>query len=113
MAHLSPRDFDRLERAVMDGQRVALVRQGREIIVVPLRLYVREGREVIEARHPTTGDLITSAIEDLDKAELAKRIAEMEAAIAKLAEGSELDKEITRLDHFRTVLQNLEGTALH
>jgi hypothetical protein len=24
------------------------------------------GREVIEARHPTTGDLITTVIEDLD-----------------------------------------------
>lgn len=54
----------------MDGQRVALVRQGREIIVVPLRLYIREGREVIEARHPTTGDLITRAIEDLDAVEV-------------------------------------------
>ena len=37
----------------------------------------------------------------------------MEAAIARLAEGSDLDKEITRLDHFKTVMQNLEGTALH
>lgn len=70
MAHLSPAEYDRLERAVMEGRRIALVRQGREIVVVPLRLFLRNGREVIEARHPTTGDLITRTIEDLDAVEI-------------------------------------------
>lgn len=70
MAHLSPREYDRLERAIMDGRRIALVRQGREIVVVPLRLFLRDGREVIEARHPTTGDMITRVIEDLDALEI-------------------------------------------
>ena len=69
MAHLSPRDYDQLERALLDGRRIVLVRQGRDITVVPLRLFMRNGREVIEARHPTTGDLITRAIEDLDALE--------------------------------------------
>jgi hypothetical protein len=69
VAHLSPRDYDRLERAVMDGRRVALIRQGRDVVVIPLRLFMRDGREVIEARHPTTGDLITRVIEDLDAVE--------------------------------------------
>ena len=69
MAHLSPRDYDLLERAVMDRKRIALVRQGRDVVVVPLRLFMRDGREVIEARHPTTGDLITRVIEDLDAVE--------------------------------------------
>lgn len=70
MAHLTPGDYDRLERAVMDGRRVALVRQGREVVVIPLRLFMRDGREVIEARHPTTGDLITRSIDDLDAVEI-------------------------------------------
>jgi hypothetical protein len=70
VAHLRPGDYDRLERAVMDGRRIALVRQGREIVVIPLRLFVRDGREVIEARHPTTGDLITRSIEELDGVEI-------------------------------------------
>ena len=70
MAHLSPSEFDRLERAIMDGRRVALVRQGREVVVIPLRLFLRDGREVIEARHPTTGDLITRTIDDLDAVEI-------------------------------------------
>ena len=69
MAHLSPRDYDLLERAVMDGKRIALVRQGRDVVVIPLRLFMRDGRVVIEARHPTTGDLITRVIEELDAVE--------------------------------------------
>jgi hypothetical protein len=70
VAHLTPSEYDRLERAVQDGRRVALVRQGREMVVVPLRLYMRGGREVIEARHPSTGDLLTAVIEDLDALEV-------------------------------------------
>jgi hypothetical protein len=54
----------------MDGRRIALVRHGREMVVIPLRLFMRAGREVIEARHPTTGDLITRVIEDLDAVEV-------------------------------------------
>ncbi len=57
---------------------------------------------------------VATSIDELDKAAFARRVAEMEAEIARLAEGSELDKEITRLDHFKTVMQHLEGTtALH
>ena len=54
----------------MDGRRIALVRQGRELVVVPLRLFLRDGREVIEARHPSTGDIITRVIEDLESVEI-------------------------------------------
>jgi len=54
----------------MEGRRVALVRQGRELVVIPLRLFMRDGREVIESRHPTTGDLMTSVIENLDALEV-------------------------------------------
>ena len=70
MAHLTPDEYDRLERAVTEGKRIALVRQGRELVVVPLRLFMRAGRDIIEARHPTTGDLITAAIDDLEAVEV-------------------------------------------
>lgn len=70
MAYLKPAEYDRLERAIMDGRRIALVRQGREVVVIPMRLFLRDGREVIEARHPTTGYLITTVIEDLDSIEV-------------------------------------------
>ena len=70
MAHLTPREYDLLERAITKGRRIALVRGGREVVVIPLRLFMRDGREVIESRHPTTGDLMTSVIENLDGVEV-------------------------------------------
>ena len=70
MAHLTPAEYDCLERAVIDGHRIALVRHGREVVVVPIRLFLRDGREVIEARHPTTGFLIVETIEELDSIEV-------------------------------------------
>lgn len=77
------------------------------------KIVVLGGLAEVSAKGLTVLADVATSLEELDKASLARTIAEMEAAIAKLAEGSELDKEITRLDHFRTVLQNLEGTALH
>ncbi|MEZ5764573.1 MAG: F0F1 ATP synthase subunit epsilon [Xanthobacteraceae bacterium] len=56
---------------------------------------------------------IATSVEDIDRAAFAKTVKEMEAAIAQMAQGTELDKEIARLDHFRTVQQHLEGTAMH
>ena len=70
MAHLSPQDYDRLERAIVDGQRIAVTRAGREIVVIPRLLRLRGGREEIEARHPTTGDRVIIAIEDMDAFEV-------------------------------------------
>ena len=66
MAHLKPPDYDRLERAIADGRRIAVIRQGREIVVVPLRLRSGSGREAIEARHPTTGESLHFVVEDID-----------------------------------------------
>jgi hypothetical protein len=73
VAHLTPADFDRLERAIADGRRISLVRQGRELVVVPNRLVVRGGREMLEARHPITGDDITVRLDDLDGFEIVSR----------------------------------------
>jgi len=50
---------------------------------------------------------------DFDRAVLATRIRETEESIAKTEPGSELDKLITRLDHFKTVDRHLNGTAMH
>jgi hypothetical protein len=73
MAYLNPADYDRLERAVHEGHRIAVVRQGRELVVVPTRLYMWSGRETIEARHPVTGDVIALRIDDLDSLEVISR----------------------------------------
>jgi F-type H+-transporting ATPase subunit epsilon len=56
-------------------------------------------------------DFATS-LEDLDRAALQAQITEMETRCKDL-EGSALDREITKLDHFKTLDQHLQGTAMH
>ena len=56
---------------------------------------------------------LAETVEDFDRAVLAQRIEEMEKLIAKTEPGNELDKLITRLDHFKTVDRHLTGTAMH
>ena len=50
---------------------------------------------------------VAVAVEDFDQAALAAQIAEMEETVAKMDMGAVLDREVTRLDHFRTVQQHL------
>ena len=77
------------------------------------KIVVLGGIAEVSAKGLTVLADAATALEDIDRAAFARTVADMEAAIAKLDEGHEIDKEITRLDHFRTVLQNLEGTAMH
>lgn len=50
---------------------------------------------------------------DIDRAMITTKIGELEQRIAKTEAGSELDKLITRLDHYKTVDRHLTGTAMH
>lgn len=70
MAQLTHEQYDRLERAVSGGHRIALHRRGTEYIVIPLALQSRGGREVIEARNPTTGDTMTLYLDELESIEM-------------------------------------------
>jgi F-type H+-transporting ATPase subunit epsilon len=53
------------------------------------------------------------SLADFDRAVLATQIGEMEQRIAKMEPGNELDRLITRLDHYRSVDRHLTGTAMH
>jgi len=53
------------------------------------------------------------AIEDIDRTAISTRVSELESRIEKTEPGSELDKLITRLDHFKSVDRYLTGTAAH
>ena len=55
---------------------------------------------------------VATSIEELDRARFAETIVEMERKLAE-KEGSELDSAIARLDHFRSIQQQLSTTALH
>jgi len=56
---------------------------------------------------------VAEAVENIDRGLIATRISELESRIAKSEPGSELDKLITQLDHFKTVDRHLSGTAMH
>jgi F-type H+-transporting ATPase subunit epsilon len=56
---------------------------------------------------------VAESVEDIDRTMIERRIAEMESQMQKMQPGGELDKMITRLDHFRGVDRHLTGTAMH
>ena len=67
--------------------------------------------EVSEKGLTVLADVATS-IEELDRARFAETIADMEAKLAE-KEGGELDREIARLDQFKSIEHELNTTALH
>jgi F-type H+-transporting ATPase subunit epsilon len=67
--------------------------------------------EVSEKGLTVLADVATS-IEDLDRAHFADDIAEMEAKLAETP-GEALDREIARLDHFKSIQHQLSATAMH
>ncbi len=67
--------------------------------------------EVSEKGLTVLADTATS-IEELDRAKFAATIEEMEAKLSE-KEGSELDHAIERLDHFKSIQNELNTTAMH
>ena len=55
---------------------------------------------------------VATAIEDLDKAKFAATVAEMQEKLSE-KEGSDADRAIERLDHFKSIQSELETTAMH
>ena len=56
---------------------------------------------------------VAELVADMDRTVLSTRIGELERRIAKTEAGSELDKLVTRLDHYKDVDRHLTGTAMH
>jgi len=72
MANLTHRQYDQLERAIVDGARIAIYRRGTEYVLIPLRIGLRDGRETIEARNPVTGDTMTLVLDEIDSLEFVR-----------------------------------------
>ena len=72
MAAMSVADYDRLERAIVEGRRLSFWRRGTEFLVIPERLKLANGREVILARHPSTGQRMELFIDELDAIEVIR-----------------------------------------
>ncbi|HJQ53320.1 MAG TPA: hypothetical protein VJ825_05670 [Gemmatimonadaceae bacterium] len=65
-------EYDALERAILDGSKIAAYRRGTEFVVVPMRLRMISGREAVDATHPTTGDEITLYLDEMDTFEVVR-----------------------------------------
>ena len=55
---------------------------------------------------------VATSMQELDRQAFADQIAGMEAKLAE-KEGSELDRAIERLDHFKSIQHQLNTTAMH
>lgn len=69
---LSTRQYDLLERAIVDGSRITIMRRGSEYLVIPERVRVDGGREIIIARHPSTGHRLELIIDEIDSLEVVR-----------------------------------------
>jgi F-type H+-transporting ATPase subunit epsilon len=67
--------------------------------------------EVSENGLTVLADVATS-IDELDKARFAATIDDMQAKLNE-KEGSELDRELERLDQFKSIQHQIESTAMH
>jgi F-type H+-transporting ATPase subunit epsilon len=67
--------------------------------------------EVSDDRLTVLADVATS-IDEVDRAEFADKIAEMQEKLSE-KDGSELDLGIARLDHYKSIQQELTSTAMH
>ena len=67
--------------------------------------------EVSDKGLTVLADTATS-LKDLDRQAFADQISGMEAKLAE-KEGSELDRAIERLDHFKNIQHELNSTAMH
>jgi hypothetical protein len=67
---LTSRQYNQLERAITQRQRIAVFRRGSEFIVVPEKLVLRDSREVIDTVQPSTGDRLSLYLDEIDAFEV-------------------------------------------
>jgi F-type H+-transporting ATPase subunit epsilon len=76
------------------------------------KIIVLGGIAEVSAKGLTVLADVATSLDEIDRTEFAETIAEMEAKLAE-KEGSELDREIERLDHFKSIEHELNTTAMH
>lgn len=66
----TPTRYDQLERAVRDGLRIAVTRNGNEHVVIARRLTTVKSRDAVVALVPMSGHELTFVLDDLDDFQL-------------------------------------------
>jgi F-type H+-transporting ATPase subunit epsilon len=77
------------------------------------RIVVLGGFAEVSAQGLTVLADVAEAVEGIDRRMIAERIGALEQRIAKTEPGDQLDKLITRLDHYKEIDRHLTGTAMH
>ena len=98
------------------GPLVAIVRPGFLTVWADgkeQKIVVLGGFAEVSAKGLTVLADVAAPADEIDQSTLAAHIKQVEQKIETMPEGSALDREIWRLDHFKTVLQDLPGTAMH
>lgn len=73
MKQLNHRQYDALESAITHGKRISIYRRGTEYVGVPKRLHSEGQREAVDLLHPTTGEMITVYLDEIDRLEVVPR----------------------------------------
>ena len=73
MKQLNHRQYDALESAITHGKRISIYRRGTEYVGVPQRLHSEGQREAVDILHPTTGEMITVYLDEIDRLEVVPR----------------------------------------
>lgn len=72
MAQLTVAQYDAIEAAIRDGRRLVVRRRHQDMVILPERLVLRNRREALEARHPTTGDRVVLFIDEAESVEVVR-----------------------------------------
>ena len=72
MKELTHRQYDALESAITHGRRISIRRRGSEYVGIPKKLWSEGQREALSLLHPTTGEIITIYLDEIDQIEVVR-----------------------------------------
>jgi len=64
--------YDALERAIVDRSRVAIRINGAEMVVIPEKIQLKNGREMLLTQNPSSGLPLLVSIDDIDRVEVVR-----------------------------------------
>ena len=76
------------------------------------KIIVLGGIAEVSEKGLTVLTLVATSLAELDRRQFADEVSEMEQKLAE-KEGSEFDHALERLDHFKSIQQELNTTAMH
>jgi F-type H+-transporting ATPase subunit epsilon len=94
---------------------VAAIRPGILVVIsggTKQKIIVTGGLAEVSDKGLTVLADVATSIDELDRQAFADQISEMETKLAE-KDGSELDRAIARLDHFKSIQSQLNSTAMH